>query len=1545
MRKTKLLRRIENRVKLVVRTATGKDTTTRGKGDLVIHGCIQDGTVKKLEGIGSGHFLPELTHSLLSVSQLCSNGCTVIFKPKEAYLVTPDGDTVLFERHQGLYILPNTATGEALKVGTIAPDHRDEGCKHTVGVMKRSLGNNSKTRAKQTVGYLKQAHKLATKEYLFLMDRLKLNSAHTVGYALAMKTELSTVKRRKKQLSKLRESEDEDQSSYWNQSSKSGKRQGKSTPRKSSTARDTKHDKKSKKQQDVETRLQRKMDEAKTLLRDTESKLQAAIRDNLLERSQKQNEAADRALARAREWHRIHRKLGHPSKRTTDEAYLSKRYFTAAQARRKTYDKLPHELEKHCVTCMKGKLGRYRTKRALNQDKDVARRPGEVWHGDLCGPFPASRLGYKYICAFTEAATGYIKVYPIKRKSDTLSCLKTLRKDLRSLRVRTHADTNIHPFRQLVSDRGGEYTTNLVGNSQSDFNRWCDKRNITQRFTNSHSSWQNGKAERTNRTLVERLRCNIMDSGAPWTYWPEALSHGATCLNHTPRSNQNKHRKGKSCKSISPYTNLTGLEDNSTMLEAFGTEGQMAVVDPTKDLPSRTVHVRLLSFASDTKGYLVQADDGTLHKTEQVAFDKDLHRPWSNGYSKAEDDMARRAIEDDPTLVDLHTNEPNDHGIPVGLDDDVLRDRADQTDNTTIGYKSPLRHFSTLDGTTAGRAKPPPRGNPPMSNAEAIVELQRFVDSKGSDHPLYAHFRQDNPKKGSKHGATYEKYKSVVTVDDYLACTALGKKKQNVQAGHFIYDLKKGWVVITDSRECTAFSVVTVDMEKVVNATLAQDPLNYVIMAKEHPDIVQKYYEFSTGDNSNLETMLDDSQELLQRVIQGGDTSALHAGLVKHVHANAMIGEENTHHKSLSEYFAMAMAREIVCGKVTPGNDAEAKASPEWSSSWLPALKQEIEALKKMDAFEYVPREDMIKANHKAKPTKTVYKIKTAKSGEIDKYKCRIVVQGFSLIPNNEFYDSFSSVLGHASLRMLLYVAAQDPKEQISSADIGNAFLEADLKDPVYIEQHPEVHVEGKPHADYVLKLKKCLYGIPQAGRGYQRAYNKLMKRLGFKRLNSDDCLFIKIDPVHGRIIVGNYVDDLICVTKSTHLRDEWRAGLKARFKRVTTEDTCDYLLGAGIDTGTDTKGNHYIEMNNTLNIEKVAALMGITDEHGQVVCPMESTCSLRKKIDGEDDESSYIPGFEYARILGGIMYVANFTRPDLVTSVNKLARYVTNPSHTHFKALAKVVTYAYQTKDRRLRYTQGPKDNDCYRLWAASDSSYADCLDTRRSTIGRCLWMGKNQSGLIDWRSSMPKTVSLSTTEAEVQAAIECTKDILYFRSLLGDLGYSQEPGSTRMMVDSNSAIAQIRSVSGISRSKHYLVPLRKIQEVCMMGEMHVQRIDSKDNPADAYTKPLPAGSFWRHSTAALGDRFQPHKNVELRDRIMATEYHGGSVKAVVRDLGKTKSGKQKAAKEARKIVEMKGKQIKDELSLAMIQLFTKLLDEDSVEASTIDDVIQGPN
>ena len=65
----------------------------------------------------------------------------------------------------------------------------------------------------------------------------------------------------------------------------------------------------------------------------------------------------------------------------------------------------------------------------------------------------------------------------------------------------------------------------------------------------------------------------------------------------------------------------------------------------------------------------------------------------------------------------------------------------------------------------------------------------------------------------------------MVTVDDYLACKALGtNKNQHVKSGHFIHDLTKGWVVITDSLDCTAFNVVTVDMENMVKVLLHRTP-------------------------------------------------------------------------------------------------------------------------------------------------------------------------------------------------------------------------------------------------------------------------------------------------------------------------------------------------------------------------------------------------------------------------------------------------------------------------------------------------------------------------------------------------------------------------------------------------------------------------------------------------------------------------------------------------------------------------------------------------
>ena len=557
-------------------------------------------------------------------------------------------------------------------------------------------------------------------------------------------------------------------------------------------------------------------------------------------------------------------------------------------------------------------------------------------------------------------------------------------------------------------------------------------------------------------------------------------------------------------------------------------------------------------------------------------------------------------------------------------------------------------------------------------------------------------------------------------------------------------------------------------------------------------------------------------------------------------------------------------------------NDKEARESPEWEEHWKPSLKKEIDALHEMGTFELVKRSKMVKMGKKTKKMKVVRKIKINKDGSIDKYKSRLVVQGFSLLPNDEFFQSYSSVIASSNTRLLMYIAAQTG-EELSQADIGNAFVEAELDDDeiIFVEQHADAAVAGFPASEYVLRLKKCLYGIPQAGRGYQRVYTKLMLSLGFKQTSAEDCLFIKHHPKYGRIVCGNYVDDLICMTASVELRDWWRRALEKRFAKVTFEDRLEYILGIKINRGVDAKGSSYIELDHKLAIEKVAAAAGVSSSARVLKTPMEHTLKLHKKIDGEDDNSTYEPPFAYASILGGIMYLANLTRPDLVTAVNRLSRFTANPSHAHYKALAKVVTFAYQTRERFLRYTQSPEENDPFRLYTASDSSYADCVDTGRSTIGRCCWMGKRCSGLIGWKSSLPKTAATSSTEAELQAAAECSKDIIYTRVLLHDLGYHQR-GSTRMYIDNNACISQINAVSGVVKARHYIVQLRKIQEVIHLGIAHTTRVDSADNWADMFTKALPVLPFWRLSTSIMGDEHSNHPYVEFRQMCVSKNSTG---------------------------------------------------------------------
>lgn len=89
--------------------------------------------------------------------------------------------------------------------------------------------------------------------------------------------------------------------------------------------------------------------------------------------------------------------------------------------------------------------------------------------------------------------------------------------------------------------------------------------------------------------------------------------------------------------------------------------------------------------------------------------------------------------------------------------------------------------------------------------------------------------------------------------------------------------------------------------------------------------------------------------------------------------------------------------------------------------------------------------------------------------------KSRLVAKGYHQRPGIDYHDTFSPVIKHASIRLVLGLAvAHDwPLKQL---DINNVFLQGDLDEEVYMTQPPGFIDKDKP--DHVCRLRKAIYGL-----------------------------------------------------------------------------------------------------------------------------------------------------------------------------------------------------------------------------------------------------------------------------------------------------------------------------------------------------------------------------------------------------------------------------------------------------------------------------------
>ncbi|OWY95431.1 putative mitochondrial protein [Phytophthora megakarya] len=113
---------------------------------------------------------------------------------------------------------------------------------------------------------------------------------------------------------------------------------------------------------------------------------------------------------------------------------------------------------------------------------------------------------------------------------------------------------------------------------------------------------------------------------------------------------------------------------------------------------------------------------------------------------------------------------------------------------------------------------------------------------------------------------------------------------------------------------------------------------------------------------------------------------------------------------------------------------------------------------------------------------------------------------------------------------------------------------------------------------------------------------------------------------------------------------------------------------------------------------------------------------------------------------------------------------------------------------------------------------------------IGNCV---------VTWSSRKQRVVAQSTVEAEYVALAHCTREVLFLRQLLKELGYQQE--ATVVNEDNQACIAIAENPSHHSRVKHIDVRYYFIREHVRLENVSLEHVMSKENVADTMTKGLP--------------------------------------------------------------------------------------------------------
>lgn len=204
----------------------------------------------------------------------------------------------------------------------------------------------------------------------------------------------------------------------------------------------------------------------------------------------------------------------------------------------------------------------------------------------------------------------------------------------------------------------------------------------------------------------------------------------------------------------------------------------------------------------------------------------------------------------------------------------------------------------------------------------------------------------------------------------------------------------------------------------------------------------------------------------------------------------------------------------------------------------------------------------------------------------------------------------------------------------------------------------------------------------------------------------------------------------------------------------------------------------------------------------------------------------------EFQAIIGSLIYAAVGTQPDLAYATTCLTQFASNPGPEHWIAAKRILWYVKGTLNFGLTYRRS--NQVVTHIEGYADASYSSNISDWQSFLGQYFLFN---DCLISWKSKKQRSVATSTTEDECMSLLEASRQMVWLRQAVKDLGIER---TFELKGDNTGSISLVNNPVFHTWSKHIEVHYHYVRECLQRKVFFLSYISTTEDVADLFMKGL---------------------------------------------------------------------------------------------------------